>query len=612
MKNTRGIVAFIFLLIITALVFVSCSGNTGGVPVTDENGQPVTDANGEVITAVPATEIINVTDSSGNAVTDASGNPVTTVVYKEITVAVPVTDENGRAVTDSAGNAVTEKIAITPTYSDKNESSSADAGGTGTPIVVPSNNSAPASGGTLAVPTAFTGITQIPITDGQGNTATDSNGEVITYTRNITQPVTAQPPLFTSTSWKRTYGGAENDYISAVGAVSGGYIALCVTNSADGDITGIPADYGKPSTAVVMLDENGAVKWQTYIGGSGTTVLTALSIAGDGSIYAGGYSTVGGEGMEKKGSYDAVVYKLSSSGQRLWGRSFGTSGVDNFSGLFATADGGVLCAGACGKNDGDAAVFNRESTYSTGVVMKLSSGGDKQWTKVMGGDKDRFEDVCQDSQGNIYLTGTFYSDYFFTVMGKSDGGVVMLNDSGEQQWAVQVAGSRTEYFPTVTISGSGNGCVIAGRSDSTDGFFTQELASRGMYDAYIVSVSSTGVIFWGSAFRGQSNDSFSDIICSDDGYLLTGFSNSTTRDLKAVGNRGGRDIIVACFTHGGELNWSRGFGGAFDDEAAGICAGADGYTVAGKTLSFDNDLAGISGYSSNGNKTVGVLFKIIE
>lgn len=586
MKNTIRITALAIVILAVAIAFVSCKKTGGGVPVTDEQGNTLTDVNGEVITVVPETVYATVTDEDGMAATDKKGNALTTVVYKDVTVAIPVTDKDGKAVTDAAGSPVTETIVVKPTYPNQ---TSKTAGTPGT-----------------------TSIVNVPLTDGVGNTQTDTKGDVITYTVIQSDPAPTTPTI-TKTSWKKTFGGSLQDYISSVAPTSdGGCIALVVTNSTDADLKGFMDGFSTPATAVVKYDKDGNVVWKKVIGGKGVITLTTVEVAKDGSIYAAGYSTVPGDSQKRQGSYDAVVYKLDKDGQKLWARSFGTSTTDMFIGIAVLDDLSVVCVGSVGTNDGDVAEFKRALTDSSCCIVKYSASGEKLFANVLGGARDRFVGICAANDGGFYISTVIYSDFFFECKGKSDAAVIKLDSKGKQVWVTPISGSNIEYFPGITLANNGDGCVIVGRSNSVDGYFTGELSAKGEYDAYIIRIDRDGTIFWGSPFRGQYDDSFSSVVCTADGYVAAGFSKSSIRDLRAIGNNGGQDMVVACFSYSGELKWTQGFGGSHDDSAESICAVPGGYICAGKTFSSDNALSDISGQKSNGEYSVGVLFKFTK
>ena len=70
-------------------------------------------------------------------------------------------------------------------------------------------------------------------------------------------------------------------------------------------------------------------------------------------------------------------------------------------------------------------------------------------------------------------------------------------------------------------------------------------------------------------------------------------------------------MVIASFDKYGNLSWARSFGGTRDESATAICLSKkDGYIVAGRTLSRDIDMEGISQYVSG--QSVGVIAKFPE
>lgn len=596
------IVAVAVAAVIIAVVLKNNKDKPDTLTVTDENGVVVTDISGEPVTVIPETEIYKYTD--------ADGKEQTSVIYKDVTVKVnvPVTDENGVKVTDANGEVVTEERVYTvkkpETGTQKGESgqSSVSDEQSGT-------NSQTSSSGVV-------GTTAIAVTDGQGNTAVDENGNVLTTIAEITSnPVTVTPA---DIDWKSSRGGTEADYFSSVAPLKdGGYIAAVVTNSTDGDYAEFAElKYATPFTVLTKYSKSGDIKWQKVLGSrKGISVITSLVATDDGGFYAVGYGkNIGGE--NGKGYYDGAVYKFDKSGSEEWHNIFGTSTVDLFNGATLTSDGGVVAVGSVGNNDGDASGFGKPEFQSAACAVKYSKDGKLVWKNVLGGNQDLFNDVAEGADGSIYCVGNFYSGELFTGLGSSDSGVVKLSKDGKFKTVAPIAGKGIESFSAITACKNG-GVVVVGRSNSsdvgtTDSLFVSDLAARGGYDAYIIKFDSDLGIVFAKPFRGQNDEELTAVIETQDGsFIAAGYSNSSSRDLKGITTRGGNDMVIACFEKGGDLDWARSFGGTAEDSATALCLGTDGgYVVAGRTLSKDIDMKGIAQYVNG--KSVGVIVKFPE
>ena len=159
--------------------------------------------------------------------------------------------------------------------------------------------------------------------------------------------------------------------------------------------------------------------------------------------------------------------------------------------------------------------------------------------------------------------------------------------------------------------------MVVGKSNSSDSgsidsTFVSDLASRGGDDAYIMKFDQDLKRVFAKPFRGQYDDDLVAVIEKEDGvFIAVGKSNSSSRDFKGITTRGGDDMVIASFDKYGNLTWARSFGGTQNESASAIClAEKEGYIVAGRTLSKDIDMKGISQYVSG--KSVGVIAKFPE
>lgn len=592
LKIIIPVVAAVIIAAAVIVTLVLVKGKDKGKPitVTDSNGVPYTELDGTPVTVIPESEAVAVTNANGEKIKDANGNTVTTIVYKEVKVKVAVTDKNGVQVTDKSGE----------------------------PVYTEEYVSIPASDVTTGSYTGSTvGTSAEPLTDGQGHTATDTQGQVITTMVPVTEAPTAHiDPA--KTEWKFTQGGTALDYISDIILTPDNcYITANVTNSKDGDFKEFKDSVSvTPYTVLTKTDNSGKVLWKKDVGVSrGTFQIMALASGNDGSFYAAGYGK-NVEGTKGYGYYDGFVAKYSESGEMLWIKKFGTSTVDYFNGIKTTKDGGVIAVGSVGNNDYDAKGFGGKDLESRACIVKYSASGELIWKNIVGGNQDYFNSVAEDKDGNLYTVGNFYSGKLFKTIGNSDSAIVKFTKDGKYVKALPIAGKNIENFRKIIYTTDGN-LVTVGYSNSADtegdSLFQEDLAARGNYDAYIIKASTDLVILNTSPFRGQYDDKLENIIELPNGNLLAvGYTNSTTRDLKGVTTRGGTDIVLASFNSNCDLLWARSFGGSQDDSASAICLGADGgYVVAGRTCSRDVDLQGISVYASAAT-AVGVAVKFPE
>lgn len=588
LKIIIPIIAVVLVAVIVAVALVSGKDKLEPIVVTDENGVPVTDENGNVITVQPETEVVVFTDVDGNPVTNANGEVLTTIVFKDLTAQIPVTDMNGVIVTDANGNVVTTNISVDPT-----------------------GNSNITTGANVV------GTSSVLVTDGVGNTAVDEQGNPLTTIVNITEPpvIDIEPA---KTEWKNTQGGSAADrYEDVILTSDSCYITLNVTNSKDGDFTQYKnLNLAAPYSVLTKYNENGEIVWQKTFGSSaGSLELTALAPCKDGSFYAVGYGKAI-EDLQVKGWYDSAIYKIDKNGNIQWVKSFGTSTIDTFTDVVTTSNGDAVVVGYVGNNDGDASDSKGEAGKSKAIILRYNSAGKLLWKEYAGANQDVFTGVVEAKDGSLFVLGHFFSGNLFQAMGKKDAGVLKYSSKGVLLERTSIAGSGIEEFEGITATSDG-GVVVCGASDSSDtvesSFFKGDYASRGGYDSYIIKYTKDLEIDFVTPLRGQNNDEATSVIELSNGtFIMSGSTNSSTRDFKGVTTRGKKDIFVACFNEDGILSWVRSFGGTENDGALALCKGADGgYVVVGETKSKDLDLEGIAPYGGNGF-TLAVMIKFPE
>ena len=92
--------------------------------------------------------------------------------------------------------------------------------------------------------------------------------------------------------------------------------------------------------------------------------------------------------------------------------------------------------------------------------------------------------------------------------GNDDAWIVKLSSTGELQWQKALGGTGDDYANSIQQTTDG-GFVIAGYTSSKNGDVSG--LHGGGYDAWIVKLSSTGVIQWQNALGGTGYDNANSI-----------------------------------------------------------------------------------------------------
>jgi|GEM_PF-2115185 len=338
--------------------------------------------------------------------------------------------------------------------------------------------------------------------------------------------------------WQKAYGTSANEEARTPHSIQqvsdGGYIVAANSGS---------------DCWMLKLDSAGEVEWQKKYGGTGTEFIWAVQNTDDGGFIVIGttFTFVSGGGA------DAWILRLDDSGNVIWEKSYGGSGV--FEMAFAvnqTFDGGFIVS---------AYTYAWSTTsYFSAWVLKLYANGEIEWQKAYGGGGERqgdfFNFVSQTSDGSYILTGNTmswspgpYNSYDHTNLW-----AMKLDGSGNVLWSKAYGGSDLKANGGSCIEEITDGnYIISGLTRSFGNSSTENL-----YDLWVLKTDPNGQILWEKAYGGNKEDGqcrngSSIRQASDDGFILSSdtasFSSGGTTDawalkLDAEGNISGGDSFI--------------------------------------------------------------------
>jgi hypothetical protein len=149
--------------------------------------------------------------------------------------------------------------------------------------------------------------------------------------------------------WNKLLGGIGNDVGNDIQQTTdGGYIVAGYTySSANGDVTG--ANHGSNDYWVVKLDGSGNIVWNKLLGGNSSEFAKDIQQLADGGYIIAGYTNSSASGDvtgTNHGNSDYWVVKLDGSGNIVWNRLLGATGIDEAFDIQQTTDGGYIVAGS--------------------------------------------------------------------------------------------------------------------------------------------------------------------------------------------------------------------------------------------------------------------------
>jgi len=227
------------------------------------------------------------------------------------------------------------------------------------------------------------------------------------------------------------------------------------------------------------------------------------------------------------GKDDIYIVRTDSLGDTLWTRSYGGAFDDVAYGVVELPDSGFIVVG---HTESFAAEIR------DAYILRLKSNGDTLWTRILRGPSvEGLKSVIATSDGNFVAIGNTFS----YGAGNADLLLVKFDGNGTILWQRVYGGALSDFGNEIIESG---GSYFA--AGSTESF------GLGMEDAYLLNVSSDGVLLWSKNY-GQANfDGFNSIIERTSGnFCFAGYSSSL--------GLGFSDALIAEIDYSGNLIWSR-------------------------------------------------------
>ena len=258
------------------------------------------------------------------------------------------------------------------------------------------------------------------------------------------------------------------------------------------------------------------------------------------------------------GGYDAYFVKTDVNGDLLWAKAYGGTGDDVGTSILQSSDGGYTIAGYT-------------SSFGAGGtdvwLLKINSSGDTVWSKTYGGTNNETSAcVQQTTDGGYIISGNTFS----FGAGADDAYLIKTDNNGDTLWTKTYGGTEID-----------NGNYVEQTVDS--GFIITGVTVKfgdSIPHIHLIKTKFNGDTLWTKTYGGINIDeAYSVHQTSDSGYIISG----TTRSFGG----GNPHVYMIKTDKGGNLLWSKTFGGWFIDESRSVQQTTDGgYIIAGTTQSF--------------------------
>ncbi|GIV51183.1 MAG: hypothetical protein KatS3mg038_1704 [Candidatus Kapaibacterium sp.] len=317
-------------------------------------------------------------------------------------------------------------------------------------------------------------------------------------------------------------GGDGHDELRTVTVGSDGRIAAAgTTASAQLPATAHQQQFGglEDGYVVVLAPTLASRIWSSYYGGRGFDSIAGVGFLPDGSLVIAGTTTSPntgeaiaaniGEGSLRMTPPDGFLARLGTSGQRLWGRYYGSDGQDSITSLSISESGMILVTGFTnGTNtamsyfaEAQAAQNNFAGGPWDGFVAVIRPDGTRLWGSYYGGTgSDRCTGALMDAQGYVYVTGwTTSSDLpreaseNTTIAGAEDVMLGFFSPDGRRRYASLLYGGSGSDLPSGIGWLADSTIAIAG-STSSGSFPPLDGQGSGDFDGFVLRVGGLGIL----------------------------------------------------------------------------------------------------------------------
>ena len=193
-----------------------------------------------------------------------------------------------------------------------------------------------------------------------------------------------------------------------------------------GDMEG--TNEGEYDVWLAKFDPLGEQEWIRQFGSESFEFVWGLDTDREGNAYVGGW-TSGNVSSELAGSYDGLIAKYDTNGNRLWVKQFGSFGDDEISNLVLSEDDYLYVTGFTnGELVGDDLASESGNDYDA-FAAKYDLEGNLVWMQQFGssGTEQARSLVVDSLLGEVYVTGITDSSLGASNQGSFDGWVAKLD-----------------------------------------------------------------------------------------------------------------------------------------------------------------------------------------
>lgn len=336
---------------------------------------------------------------------------------------------------------------------------------------------------------------------------------------------------FSQFVYHKTFGGDSKDVVySSCPSSEGGVVLLGLTSS-----------FGNSKEVIVMnVAPDGNVLWSKVYGGQKADIASKIKPTTD-----GGYIIVGTTASFKVTRKDVYLFKIDASGSVQWSKTYGGKYIEYGFDVEQCSDGGYIVVGETNS-------FEAEDHDL--LTIKVDSQGELQWGHIYGDRHIEFGQAVHETEEGYVIAGETDSYSHDTTGSRSDGVndifLLKIDFDGEVIWSYLYGGNDDDFI-TDMILDVDYGIFLLGNT------FSYGMGGR---DGLMIRTNNEGEVIQAKTMGNEGDEQLQTVNrVGDDGYIITGMSNSHNDEIKK------EDALLIRLTAKGNFRWSKTFGGEEND-----------------------------------------------